>query len=467
MKEVFKRGSGSLKAENFTMIALASIVMLLLLSTAACQQKTYQPKRTTTENSITSYDITWSFENPVQYGRFVTGDYWVVGPVTVDSVYPPPHEEKGNYINGSMINPANGSHSYDSRSVGYSEGHIVTFPVTIEPGSSLVSTVSEDASEDNPRPSVHSASVLTVLAEAPPEGSFRPGVIGAEKTLYNVNDIKWDRLPALEPPSSIPSAESIKENYERWFERPWLLHNSGWTHRYIMPAENSPSYHQDVALLLSHGAVLCITDWGDRTTLVENYIQVGIDYFTMLKSPGTGAYNYRWPVIFAGIMLNNTEMTDMWINKTNNAPSYGEGQLYIFSETNRTIFSEILSYGESWTDATYLWRDGTSGNDTEHELLHPTEWDWLEEAYPGGGEKQETYRRMHSAYMVGFSLCVHAFNAKDKLAFQYYLEYTDRWMSETPEHLADCGHPVGTHPAQTSKSEFVDDMWKQYRNTFK
>ena len=117
--------------------------------------------------------------------------------------------------------------------------------------------------------------------------------------------------------------------------------------------------------------------------------------------------------------------------------------------------------------ATYLWRDGTNGNDSEHELLHPNEWYWLEEAYTGGGEKMETYRRMHSAYMAGFSLCVHAFNAKDKLAFKYYLEYTDRWMSETPEHLADCGHPVGTHPAQTSKSEFVDDMWKQYRSTYK
>ncbi len=425
------------------------------------------PAETGEGSTITHNGITWTFSKTVTYGRFVTGDYWVVGPVTVEEVSPSPRTTaNGYYINGSMINPPNGGHSYDSRSVGYTDKYKVTFPVEIEADSSLVSTISEDENETNPRPSVYSASVLTVLTDVPSEGSFRPGIIGTEKRIYNTSEIQWDRLPSLNAVSSTPTADTIKKNYERWFERPWLLHNGGWTHRYIMPVQNSPSYHQDVALLLSHGAVLCMTAWGDRTVLVQNYIQVAIDYYTMLKSPGTGAYNYRWPVIFAGIMLNDDEMRDMWVNGDNNSPSYGEGQLYVFEETRRSIFSEMLSYGESWTGATYLWRDGTSGNDTEHEILHPEEWGWLEEAYPGGGEKQETYRRMHSAYMTGFSLCARAFGAEDNLAFPYYLEYTDRWMSETPEHLAACGHPVYTHPVQTSKSQFVDDMWKTHRNSF-
>ena len=108
-----------------------------------------------------------------------------------------------------------------------------------------------------------------------------------------------------------------------------------------------------------------------------------------LNHQAQGPTTTRWPVIFAGIILNDDEMRDMWVNGDNNSPSYGEGQLYVFEETRRSVFSEILLYGESWTGAKYLWRDGTSGNDTEHEILHPEEWGWLEEAYPGGGEKQE------------------------------------------------------------------------------
>ena len=32
---------------------------------------------------VTQYGITWTFDRPVQAGQFVTGDWWVVGPVTV------------------------------------------------------------------------------------------------------------------------------------------------------------------------------------------------------------------------------------------------------------------------------------------------------------------------------------------------------------------------------------------------
>ncbi len=32
--------------------------------------------------------MTWTFENPVQYGTFISGDYWVIGPVNIVSVTP-------------------------------------------------------------------------------------------------------------------------------------------------------------------------------------------------------------------------------------------------------------------------------------------------------------------------------------------------------------------------------------------
>jgi hypothetical protein len=34
-----------------------------------------------TTKSPTQYGITWEFANPVTFGQYINGDYWVVGPV--------------------------------------------------------------------------------------------------------------------------------------------------------------------------------------------------------------------------------------------------------------------------------------------------------------------------------------------------------------------------------------------------
>src|SRR4030042_5485631 len=54
----------------------------------------------TSADTISQYGITWRFSNPVAYGKFVNGDYWIVGPVTVTSISPAP----ANGRNGSTIN---------------------------------------------------------------------------------------------------------------------------------------------------------------------------------------------------------------------------------------------------------------------------------------------------------------------------------------------------------------------------
>jgi hypothetical protein len=43
-----------------------------------------------TASSVTQYGITWTFDKPYPVGQFVTGDWWVIGPVTVVSVTPSP-----------------------------------------------------------------------------------------------------------------------------------------------------------------------------------------------------------------------------------------------------------------------------------------------------------------------------------------------------------------------------------------
>ena len=72
---------------------------------------------------------------------------------------------------------------------------------------------------------------------------------------------------------------------------------------------------------------------------------------------------------------------------------------------------------------------------------------------------------MHSAGLVGFSLAALAVDATNYLANNKYIPYTDRWMSETTQMMSDYGAPVSTHPVQTSKMDFVDELWFRHRDT--
>jgi hypothetical protein len=74
-------------------------------------------------NWIEQWGITWTFDknistdgsgNTYQYGTFVNGDYWVVGPVKIIYINPPSITgldtvNPTRIKNGSMLNPVNTS----------------------------------------------------------------------------------------------------------------------------------------------------------------------------------------------------------------------------------------------------------------------------------------------------------------------------------------------------------------------
>ena len=97
------------------------------------------PAAAATVRELSQYGITWTFAEPVQAGRYVTGDWWVVGPVTVSAVTPVPAPGR----NGSVVDPPAGDkHGYDERIPGYDAALAVVFPLSLAPGRSLVSTAS-------------------------------------------------------------------------------------------------------------------------------------------------------------------------------------------------------------------------------------------------------------------------------------------------------------------------------------
>lgn len=290
----------------------------------------------TTATSIERFGITWTFDAPRPVGQFANGDPWVVGPLTIASVSPEP----SNGRNGSVVNPALGRQGYDSRGGEYEASARATFPLPLSGTASLVSSISHGESQcmdgSNPayrtydggcqRGPIHTQAVLTVLPVAPPPGTFRPPYAGSEpKPLHAVADVRWERLPKLPKPRSAPSDDAAL----RHVERPWIDHILNWTLQHGCATHNMYCYGREIGDVVSEVGLYVLLDTPVQRELAVRFIQLGIDNFGIVQNGGRwpadgGHMNGRkWPVVFAGLMLDDDAM------KSPGPISGEDGQTYL------------------------------------------------------------------------------------------------------------------------------------------
>jgi hypothetical protein len=135
-------------------------------------------------NQLTQWGITWTFSQPEPVGRFVNGDYYVVGPATIVEIEPP----ATNGYNGSMLNiQVNLQQSgFDSRIQDgrYNAALRVYPPITLNPGNELVSSLSAVTNltgvmrpDDISVSPVASVSILTSVPAPLPPDAFRPSYL--------------------------------------------------------------------------------------------------------------------------------------------------------------------------------------------------------------------------------------------------------------------------------------------------
>jgi hypothetical protein len=137
-------------------------------------------------SSISQYGVTWTFDKAYEAGQFVTGDWWVVGPVTITSVSPAPTGTR----HGSALNPRGGRQGYDSRGGEYAATDNVSFPRSLQADQSLVSSVSKvEGAEIKNVGALQSQAVLTVVPRPQPAGSLRPSYAGTYKKYFNLAQV--------------------------------------------------------------------------------------------------------------------------------------------------------------------------------------------------------------------------------------------------------------------------------------
>lgn len=425
-------------------------------------------------DKVSQHNITWEFTDKVRVGRFVNGDYYVVGPVTIAAITPRPQ----NGRNGSVLNlpPVNARSGFDSRVAGgrYDPGLVVQLPVAMKPGDALVSSISVETMRELPAPlrpadrshsPVRSVAVLTCLGEPVPADAFRPSYCDQQQRIYLARNLRRDLLPRL-PPAEGPPGEAgwvSKADPQEWadrFQRPWI---DTCAFNFDVPAEYMPHYGREVGRAVGIASLVLMCDFPaeQKERLLVNFVQYGIDLLGIVRAghPGWPAHGghgsgRKWPIVFAGLMLGDPEIQALQVR-------YPQTR---FGEDMQTM------HGKGWNGAKALYAGhvGAAGSKSEkgwgaYEHLHPSEWQSM---------IGENYRRCcTSNAWVGQALAAHIMHAEKAWNHDAFFDYVDRWMEEDDtESIKLIRQATGQDYSASwlrqgqAWDPLVTAMWKKYRH---
>lgn len=426
--------------------------------------------------SITHNGVTWEVQGLGHtQGTFVNGDPWVVGPVTITRItnnlnsplYTP---RKGQ--NGSMVNPLvghNPSHQgYDDGLTSYREALNAGLPnglpvspsnpLVVPVGSTLVSMVSwlyksETDAEPGcpsfnggtnaPRPVTRSAGVLTVLDAAPPANAFRPPYAGQDKTVrYTLANIDRSKLLNLVPTANTPNPATLAQS----ISRTWIDHGYEYLGAMFHPSEHMPNYGRDMAQLTLQASLILHLDFSQlsgnpsKDPILLPLLQYGIDTCGIADAgggwPANGGHHMGrfWPVLFAGIMLNDPHMKA--------AGTWGRhrGSTYASQDTGLTEFQEFQNHfyvGAAEVAMTHsaAWDPDTRATliPYENSDIGTPDWGIRHSNNPesDNASMDATYRDINGACTPGFVLAARLMGAQRLWNHDPYFDYADRYMALT------------------------------------
>lgn len=425
--------------------------------------------------------VTWTFAEPVLAGRFVTGDWWVIGPATVMAIDPAP----GGGRNGSVLNlpPVDDETGFDDRTT---EGRFnpalgASLPIALSPGDRLASSISvsepglvenwlrEGSGERSDSP-VASVSILTCLADVPPEDGFRPSYADPAVRVRRLAEIDRALLPNLAPPGPIDTA--LLDDLANRLSQPWV---DNLYFGFDAQVETMAMYGREMGRVAGMASLFLLVEVPEdqRATqerLLIGFLQRGIDLWGLVEAghPGWPAFGghgsgRKWPIAFAGILFGDAEMA---------APSQAYPDAY-FGEDMHTAFTDDLPYGPAWNGATVVytghrgvWRGMPVSDDPAwgpYEHLAPA--DWLDDI-------GESYRRCcTSQAWVGQALAARWMGAQSAWGHDAFFAYVDRWMDPT----GDAAYTQAIFDMNGSDfradwaahgqgwDDFVESMWQAYR----
>lgn len=411
-------------------------LLIAILSLAAAQSLL-------AATSISYRGITWTFSADRPTGTFANGEPWVLGPVSVTGISPGPAQtvSGAKTQNGSMKNPIpNTHHGFDgnpdiSAGVTYKPelNVALSLPIQLAGGDVLVSARSKYSYPDF----IQTVCALTVVSSAPPEGSFRPGIYGTDRTVkWNKSQLNYSVLRNLAPVAGAPTKAEVEAMLPPlpWFE--WAQIFSG---NLLQPIDNTATNNRQYGREIAYrsgviGLWLNLSNsQAEKEKAVIQFVQNGIDIHEYIKAGG-GFYHdgghkcgRKLPVVIAAMMLNDPALRATAANPD------------LFQEDTQTFIVSQADVGRAVVSPkeTYLQSDVGMG-----------EWGVRHRFEPAQDDRRLTanYRSVVGPAMMGPWLTAHLMGAQAVWNHPPAFAYMERFKT-----LFGTG------------STFADNMWSTHK----
>lgn len=399
--------------------------------------------------------VTWELLRPARAGRYVNGDWWVVGPVELAAITPRCVRTAARVRHGAMVNPdpTRPHQGYDSALAGgaafsgYRDDLNValevapTQPLALSPGTTLVSSVSHDVAGQLPQ--LERCALLTVVATPPPANAFRPPYCGADKRArWSADDLDLSVLAQLPPVAGAPAPRALVAQ----LERTWLDHLPGYQRRFLHPSRHMPDYGREIADLVGTAALTLNLDIPsrDKRALLVVLVQLGLDVYGVVRHGGRFAANggsgsgRKLLLLLAGAALRDPQL--MTCARAKGAVFAEDAQTFYVEETSAGVFN------------------GGHGGYTVDDVGLP-EWGNRHADDPSFDRKgwdSDPYRRCCTANAwVGSVLAARIMGLREAWGHPALFDYLDRYMQ-----TEEAGQWT------RSWSPFCERMWDRYRASF-
>jgi hypothetical protein len=256
--------------------------------------------------------------------------------------------------------------------------------------------------------------------------------------------------------SSIPDVEEMESD----FERVWLDHVHEYLGSYLHPSENIPvanGYGQYMSMKIGDAALLLNLDFSglpgspSKDTLAIELVQLGIDLAGIADNSGywppNGGHNVgrKWPVLFAGLMLDDDHMKQVGTWTT------------MFQEDATTFY--VTQDDVDRTHSAQWNPDLRAGTPLPYETDNITLPEWgirhATDPYRDNMLWDTVYRDINGSAFAGFVLAAHIMGQKEAWNHAALFDYEDRWWGIT-----------GGDQGAQHVDAFTKSMWNVYRANY-
>lgn len=380
--------------------------------------------------SVSDNGVTFTWSENLTVGYYAKGEPYVVAPAGLTMTSMTPDWAAGQH--GAMLNPqTDETQGFDDSDLGvtYSAAKNIAddLPLWIAPNNTVVKAISDADTASNNTSQIDAYGFLTIVATAPPAGSFRPPWRATDKTSYfQISDLNFDALADLD--ASVLGGTAISQSTaENETDGNWYEHKTNWQGRNFLPINDLSDYGQKMAYDIQQACLwlnLDHTDAEKEQTLI-NIVQYGIDIHELIDSDGRrwiadGGHNLgrRAPAMLTAYVLNDAGM----LANVEESDDRFQEERSTFYITQEDVDRAHVGLNDRPANPPYLVSD-----------IGTAEWGFKHDDQPeyDGRWWDNLYRTVTGPIYVEGALLIHIMGMGDSMdSPSAFMDYADRYWDE-------------------------------------